>query len=153
MIEITLDDQLAGTDKIDNPELTGLTIQVLAITETEANSALSLHITTDEAIQKLNRDYLGKDVPTDVLSFPVSFDHPGSGAAYLGDIVISLPTAARQAETAGHSTGEEIKLLLVHGILHLLGYDHATPEEKSEMWALQDQILSQLGIQAKPTES
>ncbi len=125
---------------------------MLAITGQPPESALSLKITGDEEIQTLNRDYLGKDAPTDVLSFPVPFDDPESGIPYLGDIIISLPTASRQAESGGHAVEEEIKLLLVHGILHLLGYDHATPEEKAAMWALQDKILTQLGIQAKPTE-
>ncbi|MBN2044117.1 MAG: rRNA maturation RNase YbeY [Anaerolineales bacterium] len=153
MIEITIHEKLVGSDQIDNPALTGLTAQVMLITGTAPESALSLRITTDEEIQQLNKKYLGKDAPTDVLSFPISFEDPETGAPYLGDIVISLPTATRQAESSGHAASEEIKLLLVHGILHLLGYDHTTPEDKSQMWALQNQILTQLDIQAKPTES
>ncbi|MFN2144341.1 MAG: rRNA maturation RNase YbeY, partial [Anaerolineales bacterium] len=93
-----------------------------------------------------------KDAPTDVLSFPVAFDDPETGSPYLGDILISLPTARKQAETAGHAVQDEVQLLLAHGMLHLLGYDHTTPEEKAKMWTLQDRILTQLGIQAKPTE-
>jgi probable rRNA maturation factor len=153
MIEIIINSELASDYQIDQPALSALAAGVLAITSTPAESALSLRITTDDEIQQLNRDYLGKDAPTDVLSFPVPFDDPESGVPYLGDIVISLPTAFHQAQTAGHPPGEEIKLLLVHGMLHILGYDHATPEEKTTMWALQDKILTQLDIQAKPTES
>ena len=152
MIEIAIAQDLNGTDQVDTPALTGLAAAVLEITGTNANSALSLKFTTDEEIQVLNRDYLGKDAPTDVLSFPVAFDDPETGSPYLGDILISLPTARKQAETAGHAVQDEVQLLLAHGMLHLLGYDHTTPEEKAKMWTLQDQILTQLGIQAKPTE-
>ena len=152
MIEIVIAHDLNGIDQIDTPALTGLAAGVLEITGTAARSAFSLKITGDEEIQALNRDYLGKDAPTDVLSFPVAFDDPESGSPYLGDIIISLPTARQQAESGGHAVEDEIQLLLVHGMLHLLGYDHTTPEEKAAMWALQDRILTQLGIQAKPTE-
>lgn len=152
MIEIIIAQELTGTDQIDTPALTGLAAGVMEITQTAAESAISLKITGDEEIQALNRDYLGKDAPTDVLSFPVTFNDPETGRPYLGDIIISLPTARRQAEAAGHAVGDEIQLLLVHGMLHLLGYDHTTPEEKAAMWTLQDKILTDLGIQAKPTE-
>jgi probable rRNA maturation factor len=153
MIEIMIDPGLAAEDLVDQNALSSLAAEVLAITGSPGDSAISLRITGDDEIQQLNRDYLGKDAPTDVLSFPVPFDDPETGMPYLGDIVISLPTAIQQAESAGHPTEEEVKLLLVHGILHLLGHDHATPEEKSAMWALQERILVQLNIQAKPTES
>lgn len=76
---------------------------------------------TDPTIHTLNRQYRGKDKPTDVLSFPLADDlHP----ELLGDVVISLDTATRQAQRRGHSLREEVQILLIHGILHLLGYDH-----------------------------
>lgn len=152
MIEIVISQDLNETDQVDTPALTGLAAKVLEISGTAGDRALSLKITGDDEIRALNRNYLGKDTPTDVLSFPIPFDHPESGVSYLGDIVISLPTASRQAESAGHAVEDEIQLLLVHGILHLLGYDHATLEEKAKMWTQQDKILNKLGIQAKPTE-
>ena len=114
---------------------------------------LAIVLTDDKKIQKLNRDYLGIDAPTDVLSFPASetggseFD-PETGARYIGDIVISLPYAARSAEKAGHALEAEVQLLVVHGVLHLLGYDHAAPKEKSKMWKAQAQILATLGLGA-----
>jgi rRNA maturation RNase YbeY len=82
---------------------------------------LSLALVTDPEIQILNRQYRGKDKPTDVLSFPLA---DGLQPFLLGDVVISVETAARQAQRRGHSLREELQILLVHGILHLLGYDH-----------------------------
>jgi len=152
MIEIVIGQDLNEIDQIDTPALTGLAARVLEISGKTGDSGLSLKITGDEEIQSLNRDYLGKDTPTDVLSFPIPFNDPDSGVSYLGDVVISLPAASRQAASAGHGVEDEIQLLLVHGILHLLGYDHVTPEDKAVMWKLQDKILNQLNIQAKPTE-
>lgn len=107
---------------------------------------LSVVITTDPDIRQLNLQYRNVDRPTDVLSFESEEVDPESGVRYLGDIVISYPRALQQAENAGHSTLNELSLLLVHGILHLSGYDHDTPERKSIMWKLQDQILSHNGI-------
>ncbi|MEJ2757736.1 MAG: rRNA maturation RNase YbeY [Anaerolineales bacterium] len=125
---------------------------VLRLTNTEANSDISIQLTDDATLQQYNQEYMGIDAPTDVLSFSVPVDNPETGDPYLGDLLISLPTAASQAEAAGHPVVEEVKLLVVHGVLHLLGYDHATPEEKSAMWTLQDTILAELGIAARPTE-
>lgn len=75
----------------------------------------------DSEIQTLNRQYRGKNQPTDVLSFPLADELQPS---LLGDVVISVETAARQAQRRGHSLREELQTLLIHGILHLLGYDH-----------------------------
>jgi probable rRNA maturation factor len=133
-------------------ELQLLADQILTLAGATPGSALSVQVTGDETLQRLNREYLGIDAPTDVLSFPVPFDDPESGSHYLGDILISLPTAARQADSGGHPVEEEVKLLLVHGILHLLGHDHAKPEEKAAMWHKQDEILAALGINIRPTE-
>jgi probable rRNA maturation factor len=117
---------------------------------------LTLFLTGNAHIQQLNRDYLGHDSPTDVLSFPAGAPMPGMAdmAAYLGDIIIALPYAARQAAAAGHTTDAECQLLAVHGTLHLLGYDHADPDEKAEMWAAQTAVLTQLGLaHITPTET
>lgn len=140
------------TEQIPEVILEFVASGVLRLTGTDANSDVSIQITDDAVLQHYNREYMGIDAPTDVLSFPVPFQNPETGAPYLGDLLISLPTAARQAEAAGHPVSEEVKLLVVHGMLHLLGHDHATAEEKSAMWALQDTILAELGIAARPTE-
>ena len=110
---------------------------------------LTLVITDDEGIQALNRDFLGKDAPTDVLSFSAQEDAgpfvtaPEAGG-YLGDVIVSYPRAVAQANEHGHPVEQELNLLIVHGILHLLGYDHAGEEEKAHMWARQEAILCSL---------
>ncbi|HLA08708.1 MAG TPA: rRNA maturation RNase YbeY, partial [Anaerolineales bacterium] len=84
--------------------------------------------------------------PTDVLSFPASETDPETGSRYLGDILLSIPRAQEQATAAGHALDSEVQLLVVHGVLHLLGYDHAEAKEKRKMWKAQEEILVQLGL-------
>lgn len=108
--------------------------------------ALSIILTDDEQLRVLNRDYLGIDSPTDVLSFPASEADPETGARYLGDILISVPRAAEQAKAAGHDLRSELQLLVIHGVLHLLGHDHAEAEEKAHMWAAQAEVLEGCGL-------
>lgn len=110
------------------------------------DSELSIILTNDARLHELNLNYLGIDAPTDVLSFPASETDPETGARYMGDILISVPRAQTQAEAAGHSLEAEVQLLVVHGVLHLLGYDHAEPEEKARMWKAQAEILERLGL-------
>mgnify|MGYP003586948509 FL=1 len=105
----------------------------------------------DAAIQELNRDYRDKDRPTDVLSFalnegdePKIIDAPEE--ELLGDILISLETTARQAEEYGHSLERELAYLTVHGMLHLLGYDHEEPADQAEMRLEEEAVLAALGI-------
>jgi probable rRNA maturation factor len=107
---------------------------------------LTLVLTGDAQIQALDRDYLGKDAPTDVLSFPACETDPETGRRYLGDIVISVPRAEAQSIAAGHSLEAELSLLVVHGTLHLLGHDHTGVEEKKRMWSAQSEVLTRLGI-------
>jgi probable rRNA maturation factor len=115
--------------------------------EAESQDAeLSIVLTDNEHLQELNLNYLGIDAPTDVLSFPASETDPESGARYIGDILISIPRAQSQADAAGHSLESEVQLLVVHGVLHLLGYDHADVEEKTRMWKAQAEILDSLGL-------
>ncbi len=114
--------------------------------ETPSNAELSIVITSDEQLKELNYQFREVDAPTDVLSFPSEFTDPKSGAAYLGDVVISFPQADAQSQTGGHSIEDELQLLVVHGVLHLLGHDHAEALEKSQMWAAQAEILKTLGI-------
>jgi len=107
---------------------------------------LTIVLTDDAQLQELNRDYLGLDAPTDVLSFPASESDPETGAPYLGDILISIPRAKIQAQAAGHRLEDEVQLLVVHGVLHLLGHDHAEAEDKARMWAAQAEVLARLGL-------
>ncbi len=112
---------------------------------------LSIVLADDKRVRELNRDYLGIDAPTDVLSFPASETDgseidPETGSRYIGDIIISVPYAAKGAAKAGHPVESELQLLTVHGVLHLLGHDHAKAKEKAKMWKAQAEILESLGL-------
>ena len=107
---------------------------------------LTVVLTDNARLQVMNRDYLGIDAPTDVLSFPASETDPETGARYIGDILISMPRAQAQAIAAGHPLESEVQLLVVHGVLHLLGHDHAEAEQKARMWKAQAEILERLGL-------
>jgi probable rRNA maturation factor len=110
---------------------------------------LSILLVDVEYMTELNHRWMDGEGPTDVLAFPMdegSIDHgPGDGAggepALLGDIVLCPEVAAKQAATAGHSASDELAMLTVHGTLHLLGYDHAEPDEEREMFGLQGRLL------------
>jgi probable rRNA maturation factor len=110
------------------------------------NADLTIVLTDDKQLHELNLQWMGVDAPTDVLSFPSDETDPENGNPYIGDIIISIQCAAEQASAAGHSTEAEIQLLIVHGILHLMGHDHAETEEKARMWKAQGEILAQLGL-------
>ena len=107
---------------------------------------LTIVLTDNAQLHQLNREYLGVDAATDVLSFPSNEKDPQTGVRYLGDILISIPQAGIQAQAAHHPLESEVQLLVVHGILHLLGYDHSEPAEKSRMWKVQGDILQSLGL-------
>ncbi len=114
-------------------------LEVLAITDSE----LSVLLTDDEEIRRLNRSFRGKDSPTDVLSFPMN--EMVGGRRILGDVVISVDTAKRQAEERGESLQLTLCRLLIHGVLHLLGYDHERSPEEEEMFRrMEELILDQL---------
>jgi len=128
-----------------------LAVARYALDEMGVNSLaeLSILLVDVDYMTELNHRWMGGDGPTDVLAFPMdegSVDHgPGESnggePALLGDIVLCPEVAARQAAAAGHSAADELHLLTVHGVLHLLGYDHAEPEEEREMFALQARLL------------
>ena len=137
-------------------EIEGVSEDVDGMIERAAEAAL-LHegrsgdvtvlLTDDAAIHTMNRVYRSVDRPTDVLSFPAwdgerVLQIPDG---YLGDIAISVDTAKRQAEEYGHSFSRELSFLTVHGMLHLLGYDHMNENDRMRMFALQDQILEEIG--------
>lgn len=111
-----------------------------------SQSELTLVITGDQQLRKLNRQFLDIDAPTDVMSFSDGDIDPDTGEPYLGDILISYPRAAAQAEASDHPTETELQLLVVHGVLHLLGHDHDEPVEKERMWRTQAEILNSLAI-------
>jgi probable rRNA maturation factor len=122
---------------------------VLQAESASSETALSIVITDDDEIRSLNRQFRHVDAPTDVLAFA---DDPTEQAfvtapdepPYLGDVIISYPRARVQSVGQHHSAAAELRLLIVHGVLHLLGYDHVTKEEQARMWARQDAIISTL---------
>ncbi len=115
------------------------------------DAELSVHLVDDFTIQVLNRDYRKKDAPTDVLAFPLSARRgaPRDAPRLLGDVVISLPTALRQARSRKRALLPEVRFLLAHGLLHLVGYDHGTPSQKREM----DRETRRLVRAASPSRS
>jgi len=106
-------------------------------------------ITDDPQVRSLNKEFRKIDATTDVLSFPSTDEDPDTKKRYHGDIIISQPRAAQQAEKAGHSIMDELCLLVIHGTLHLAGYDHAGEDEKEAMFALQREVLNRLDIHIK----
>lgn len=129
------------------PELLGrAALHALNYASQDQDGDLTILLTDDRQLQQLNQQFMSVDAPTDVLSFPEDYIDPDTKTRYLGDVLISYPRSLEQAQAGGHPVEAEIQLLVVHGVLHLLGYDHAEPEEKDEMWAIQEKILTQLGI-------
>lgn len=124
--------------------------QVLAAERPDEAVEASVVITDDATVRKLNRRYLDRDEPTDVLSFGLtdaedpSFPLPPDEPPQIGEVVIAHPTAVRQAEEEGRGIEDELAHLLVHGILHLLGYDHEDPEDERTMRERESQILAEL---------
>lgn len=131
---------------IDAAEFVALADHVLAAMHVSPLAELSILFIDPEPMADLHVRWLDLPGPTDVMSFPMDELRPGTAdhetpPGTLGDIVLCPQVAARQAREAGHSAVEEMLLLTTHGILHLLGYDHAEPEEKKEMFDLQRRLL------------
>jgi probable rRNA maturation factor len=141
MIEIVND---AGYD-VDEARLQQAAALVLARHEGDSESDITIALTDDESVADLNLQYRGVNAPTDVLSFPMDTDMP-TDTRYLGDLVIAYRYTAAQAEREGHALADSLTLLVVHGTLHLLGYDHDTPEHRADMWAAQEAALVALGV-------
>jgi len=117
------------------------------------DAELAIVLVDEGAMEQLHLQWMGEPGPTDVLSFPMDELRPGrdgetSAEGILGDIVLCPSVAATQAEAAGHSVMAELSMLTIHGLLHLLGYDHAEPDEEKEMFGLQADILQKYSDQA-----
>jgi probable rRNA maturation factor len=135
--------------EVDTVAILAVARHTLSETGVSPLAELSILLVDMPYMTDLNHRWMGGEGPTDVLAFPMeegSADQgpvdEGGEPALLGDIVLCPGVAARQAEAAGHPVGEELELLTVHGALHLLGYDHAEPEEEREMFALQTRLLT-----------
>jgi probable rRNA maturation factor len=112
----------------------------------DENTSISITIRDDEFLQIYNFQFRGIDAPTDVLSFDSGEIDPDTGFEHLGDILISYDRVVAQAEKSNHSEYNELMLLIAHGILHLLGYDHATSKERDMMWKKQGEVLAAIGV-------
>lgn len=135
----------SGVD-VDIVDLTRLCRYVMRRMRLHPATELCVRLVDSDTIAVLNEQWMEKKGPTDVLSFPMDELSPGregeeSPEGYLGDIALCPQIAEQQAPAAGHTTKDEIDLLTVHGILHLLGYDHAEPDEHKEMFGLQGRLL------------
>jgi probable rRNA maturation factor len=131
---------------VDEVRVLALATHALDYMKIHLDADLAIGFIDESAMEVLHVEWMDEPGPTDVLSFPMDELRPGSEGqltppGLLGDIVICPQVAAAQAEVAGHTTVNEILLLTTHGILHLLGFDHAEPEEEKEMFGLQREIL------------
>jgi probable rRNA maturation factor len=117
------------------------------ITQISRRGTFSVALVSNRQIKVLNKDWMGKDSPTDVLSFPMELDPPPPGMPWeVGEILISVERAQEQAKQYGHSLDREMAFLFVHGMLHVLGFDHMEPGEEKEMFGRQKQILDEAGF-------
>ena len=149
-IDVLIDEGFEGC--IDAVWLQGIAEQALIFQGVSSNAELGLVIASQERVQQLNRDYLGKDRPTDVLAFSMlpeqsgadlpTFVIPPDGILHLGEVIVSYPQAVIQAKENQHPLKRELAILTIHGILHLLGYEDKKPELKLTMIAKEADILS-----------
>jgi len=144
---ITLEIAVDYQSQVDAQPIHTAAQLVLKNQSPSVDSEITIVITDDESLRALNFEFREINSPTDVLSFPADFTDPETEAPYLGDILISYPRAKSQADKAGNSVIDELQVLVVHGVLHLLGYDHTNPQEKEVMWEIQKEIFRQLGLE------
>lgn len=156
-VEFDVDDAYAAAV---NTETLAAAVRATLRHQGVTSGEVTIVVTSDEEVRQINRAYRGIDAPTDVLSFAAQEEAEAGSpplalppelaaelAEYLGDIVIAYPYAERQAAHYGVSVTSELRLLTVHGTLHLLGLDHDTPDAEAAMWAAQEAILAEFGDQ------
>jgi probable rRNA maturation factor len=147
-INVLFDEGVAA--EVEPSWLESMARRVLAAEKVADEAELSLVITGQEKIRQLNRDYRSLDEPTDVLAFASgeqaagapAFVPPPDGVLHLGEVIISYPQAQLQAAEHGHTVNKELSILLIHGLLHLLGYDHETDAEEAGMQVREKELLS-----------
>ena len=147
-VEIRIDDRYGS--RVDPAPLREAAEETLVQQSVDDECDLTVVVTGARVLRELNRRHRGVDTATDVLAFPGKaegpFVHASGGPSYLGDVIISFPQAEAQAQAAGNTLSAELQLLVVHGILHLLGYADQTEREAAHMWAVQQAVLDQLGV-------
>ncbi len=147
VVDYTIHINIEGDYDVDEEGIRAAAWHALSAARAGAPSALTVTLTSADRVRQLNRQFAGLDEETDVLSFgtdggPYLVD-PGE-PPYLGDVVIAVPVAEKQAAEMGHSLLAELQMLTIHGVLHLLGFDHVTPEEQAEMWVYESEARNAL---------
>jgi len=146
-IEISIEEKFRGL--VNEDWVRRIAQQVLNAESATPPYDVSIAFTDSQTVRRLNRDYRGVDEPTDVIAFHMLpekeaapfFVLPPNGVTRLGEVIISYPQAVEQAKEQGHSVEHELALLIIHGILHLLGYDHEKPEEEKRMRGKEQELL------------
>ena len=149
-INVLIDDEFS--ERLDAGWLQAVAERALKLEDAGSDAELGLVVTGQERIQELNRRYLGKNRPTDVIAFYMlspadsqpDFISPPDGQRHLGEVIVSYPQAVIQAGERGHSVNTEMAVLIIHGVLHLLGYEDETSELKERMSLREQEILSQV---------
>jgi probable rRNA maturation factor len=152
VVEFSVEDGLDA--RWDEPRITALVASIISadLPLGTARYVIGLHLVGDVTIRALNAEHRGRDVHTDVLSFPLhdprglEFVVPPGQATNLGDVVVSHPRAVEQAVEFGHSTDRELGYLVAHGVLHVLGYDHEDEAEQRHMRQREEEALEPLGF-------
>jgi probable rRNA maturation factor len=142
-MEVLISNEQKAVD-INIDSIKAIALEIMKFEGSPENSQLSMVFCDDEAIKELNNDFRGKNEPTDVLSFPMELENFVPEIRMLGDIVISTDTALRQAKDYNHSVESEIIILLIHGLLHLHGYDHIKEDDYKKMRSREAEILKHL---------
>lgn len=141
-------ENLEDTQKIDSQTVD----EVVSAVESEldvGDVTVSVAFVEEAQIRGLNKEYRGKDKVTDVLSFPYPEGQMTQGGEVVGEVLVCYEQAKRQAREVDHPVGDEVVFLLVHGILHVFGYDHIEEDDRAVMFPLQEKVLEHLGIEAK----
>jgi len=149
-INVLIDEDFEGCPEVS--WLRSIAEQVLIARSAGSDVELGLVITSQEKVRQLNKSYRGKDEPTDVLAFYMTsaagetFVAPLDGLLHLGEVIVSYPQAVIQAKEHRHSIKKELAILIIHGVLHLLGYDHEEPEQEHQMREREKEILSRVEV-------
>jgi probable rRNA maturation factor len=146
--EIEVQVEVDLPDDVQTARLSEAAQKVLELEEVEEGVGMTIVLVDNAHIQQLNRQYRQIDAPTDVLSFPVEPlpEEIEEDQDYLGDILLAYPYIAARAKDEQRSLHDDLALMVVHGTLHLMGYDHDTQENQQEMWAVQAKALAALGV-------
>ena len=146
-VAVSVEEKFRGL--VDEDRVREIAQMVLKAESVTPPYEVSIVFTDSAAVRRFNRDYRGVDEPTDVLAFYMlpeketepTFILPPDGITRLGEVIVSYPQAVEQAKEQGHSVDKELALLIIHGILHLLGYDHEQPEEEKRMRGREQELL------------